>query len=142
MSTTIPDDTRVKAWRETVAALAAFADWLEREAVPSRLVEDVPAWEAFLRRVWPVLASVWPARSQVRQVCRRRFRMVGEHPDARYMPDPVLQVLPFAIVNPLTMQTLPSPVLNMKPLLFPTCSQSMTVFAGPSAELKNSFLPP
>ena len=80
MSTTIPDDTRVKAWRETVAALAAFADWLEREALPSGLVEDVPAWEAFLQRVWPVLGSVWPAESwdDIRAAARRLERLMVE----------------------------------------------------------------
>jgi hypothetical protein len=56
--------TKARTWREAVTALASLAEWLERDAVPMRLLDDLPSWEAFLRRVWPVLGSVQSARSQ------------------------------------------------------------------------------
>ena len=49
MSTTITDETRRRTWRQAITALAALGDWLEREAIPTGLVEDAVRWEAFLR---------------------------------------------------------------------------------------------
>ena len=52
-----------RTWRDAAIALAAIAAWLERDAIPSGLVDDVGSWEAFLRRAWPVLGTARSAQS-------------------------------------------------------------------------------
>jgi len=64
-----------RTWHDSVIALAAIAEWLERDAIPSGLVDDVAAWEAFLRRAWPVIGTARSAHSQ--EDIRVAARVVG-----------------------------------------------------------------
>ena len=81
ISTTTRDWTRRRTWRQAVTALAALADWLEREGVPTGLVEDAVTWEAFLGRLWPALRGAWSAQTQeeIRSATRVIVRLMKRH---------------------------------------------------------------
>jgi len=56
------DKPTQRTWQRALTALAALADWVEREAIPAGLV-DALKWRAFLRRLWPALRGSWSART-------------------------------------------------------------------------------
>ncbi len=64
MGDTTVNEVHAHAWKEAITALAAFAEWLERTALPGALVEDAATWRAFLRDMWPMLGNTWTASTE------------------------------------------------------------------------------